>query len=52
VVFFFYLLDVLRGGAAGAGLEEAAACHEGNYRQHLGGGAQLEDGEEVRVVVT
>ena len=32
VVFFFYLLDVLRGGAAGTGLEEAATCHEWNHR--------------------
>ena len=52
VVFFLHLLDVLRGGAAGTGLEEAAARHQRNHGQHLCGGTQLEDGEEVRVVVT
>ena len=51
VVLLEELLDVLGGGAAGAGLEEAAAVHEGNDGEHLGRGADLEDGEEVGEVV-
>ena len=45
------LLHVLGGAAAGSGFEEAATVHEGNNGEHLGGGAELEDGEEVGEVV-
>jgi hypothetical protein len=42
------LLDVLRRGTAGAGFEETAACSvSGNDREHLRGGADFEDREEV-----
>ena len=42
---------MLGGRAPGAGLIEAAAIHQRHHREHLGARAQLEDGEEVRVVV-
>jgi hypothetical protein len=51
VVFLQELLDVLRRGAAGTGLEEAAAVHQRDDGQHLGARADLEDREEVGVVV-
>src|SRR5690606_12640534 len=52
VVFLNDLLDVLRGGATGTGLEESAASHQWNNGEHLCRGAQFQDGEEVGVVVT
>ena len=52
VVFFLNLLNVLRSGSACTGLEEAAASHQRNHRQHLCGGAELENWEQVGVVVT
>ena len=42
---------MLRRGAAGPGLEEAAAVHERDDREHLGAGADLEDREEVGEVI-
>jgi len=42
---------VFGGGAAGAGFEEAAAVHEGNDGEHLGAGADFEDGEEISQIV-
>ena len=45
------LLHVLGRGAARAGLEQAAAVQERNDGQHLGAGAELEDGEKVGEVV-
>ena len=43
---------MLRRGAAGAGLEEAAAAHQRHDGEHLGAGAEFEDGIEVGVEVT
>lgn len=51
VVFLEQLLDVLGSGATGASLQEHAAVEEGHHRQHLGGSAKLEDGEQVGQVV-
>mmetsp|Transcript_9903 Transcript_9903/g.31815 ORF Transcript_9903/g.31815 Transcript_9903/m.31815 type:complete len:258 (-) Transcript_9903:2034-2807(-) len=51
VVLLLELLDVLGRRAAGAGLEEAAAGEERDDGEHLGRGAELEDGEEVGEVV-
>lgn len=51
VVFGEELLHVFGGAAAGSGFEEAAAVHEGDDGEHFGGGAELEDGEEVGEVV-
>ena len=51
VVFLEQLLDVLRGGAAGAGFEEAAAVDQRNHGEHLGAGAEFQDREQVREVV-
>ena len=51
VVLRLQLLHVLGGRAAGTGLEQAAAVHERHDRQHLRGGAQFQDGEQVREVV-
>ena len=45
------LLDVLRGGAAGARLEEAAAVHQWDDGQHLGARADLEDREQVGEII-
>lgn len=50
-VFLGELLDVLGGGAAGAGFEEAAAFDQGDDGEHLGRGADFEDREEVGEVV-
>ena len=51
VVLLDQLLDVLGRGAAGAGLEQAAAVHQRDDREHLGAGAQLQDREQVGQVV-
>ena len=51
VVLLHELLHVLRGRAAGARLEQAAAVHERHDREHLGAGAELEDREQVGEVV-
>ena len=51
VVLLLELLDVLGRGAAGAGLEEAAAVQQRHDGEHLGAGADLEDREEVGEVV-
>ena len=51
VVFLEQLLDVLRGGAAGAGLEQSAAVDQRDHGEHLGAGAELQDREQVRQVV-
>ena len=51
VVLLHELLHVLGGGAARARLEQAAAVHQRDDREHLRARAQLEDREEVRVVV-
>ena len=51
VVLLDQLLHVLGRRAAGAGLEEAAAVHQRDDREHLGAGAELEDREQVGVVV-
>ena len=45
------LLDVLGGRSAGPGLEQAAAVDQRDDRQHLGAGAQLQDGEQVGEIV-
>src|SRR6185312_11761658 len=50
-VFLGELRDVIWRGTAGAGFEEAAAVHEGNDGEHLGAGADFEDGEEVGEVI-
>ena len=52
VVLFDELLHVLRSRTAGTGLEQSAACDERNDGEHLRRGAELEDREQVRVVVT
>ena len=52
VVLLDQLLHVLGCRAAGPGLEEATAVHQRHDGEHLGAGAELEDGEEVGVVVT
>ena len=51
VSFLDELLDVPGGRAAGAGLEHAATVEQGDDREHLGAGAQFQDGEEVGEVV-
>ncbi len=51
VVFGGELLHVLGRGAAGAGFEQAAAVHQRDDGEHLGAGADFEDGEEVGEVV-
>ena len=51
VVLAEELLHVLGGAATGSGFEEAAAVHEGNNGEHLGGSSKFEDGEEVGEVV-
>ena len=51
VVLLDELLHVLGRGAAGAGLEQAAAVDQRDDREHLGRGAELEDREQVGVVV-
>ena len=48
---FSELLDVLRRRAAGAGLEQAAAVHQRDDREHLRARAELEDREQVGEVV-
>ena len=45
------LLHVLGSAAAGSGFEKAAAVHERDDGKHLGGGAELEDGEKISEVV-
>ena len=51
VVFLGELLDVFRGGAAGAGFEESAAVHERDDGEHLRGGADFKNGKEVGKVI-
>src|SRR5699024_6143877 len=51
VVLLEELLDVLRRGATGTGLEEPAAGEQRDDREHLRARAELEDGEEVGQVV-
>ena len=45
------LLHMLRRRAARARLEQAAAIHQRDDREHLGTRADFEDGEEVRQVI-
>ena len=52
VVLLDQLLHVLRRRAARAGLEQTAAGHQRDDRQHLRAGAELEDREQVGQVVT
>mmetsp|Transcript_2304 Transcript_2304/g.6413 ORF Transcript_2304/g.6413 Transcript_2304/m.6413 type:complete len:658 (-) Transcript_2304:455-2428(-) len=52
VALLVELLDVLGGGPTGARLEEAAALEERDDGEHLGRGAELDDGEQVGEVVT
>ena len=51
VVFLGELLDVLRRGTAGTGLEQPAAVHERDDGKHLRAGAEFEDREQVGEVV-
>mmetsp|Transcript_151867 Transcript_151867/g.485387 ORF Transcript_151867/g.485387 Transcript_151867/m.485387 type:complete len:567 (-) Transcript_151867:1042-2742(-) len=51
VAFLLELLHVLGRGAAGAGLEHATAREQRHDGQHLGAGAELQDGEQIREVV-
>ena len=51
VVLLHELLDVLGRRAAGAGLEQPAAVHQRDDREHLRARAQLEDREQVGQVV-
>ncbi len=51
VVLLEQLLDMLGRGAAGARLEQAAAVHERDDREHLGTRAKLQDREQVGQVV-
>ena len=51
VVLLHELLHVLGGRAAGTGLEQATAVDQRDDREHLGRGAQLQDGEQVGQVV-
>src|SRR5699024_2922429 len=51
VVLRQQLLHVLRGRAAGTGLEQAAAVDQRHHREHFGAGAQFQDGEQVGEVV-
>jgi hypothetical protein len=46
------LLNVLRSRPTRTRLEQRASVHEGDDGEHLGRGAELEDGEEVGEVVT
>ena len=45
------LLNVLGGGATGTSLQENSSSEKRDNGQHLGGGAELKDGEEVGEVV-
>ena len=51
VVLVQELLDVLGRGAAGARLEQAAAVHQRDDREHLGARPELEDREQVGQIV-
>ena len=50
--FLHELLDVLWGGATGAGLEKTTSGEKRHDGKHLGAGAQFEDGKEVGQVIT
>mmetsp|Transcript_108236 Transcript_108236/g.149559 ORF Transcript_108236/g.149559 Transcript_108236/m.149559 type:complete len:486 (-) Transcript_108236:841-2298(-) len=52
VVALDELLHVLGRGAAGARLVHAAAGQHRHDRQHLGARAELDDGEQVRIIIT
>jgi len=52
MVFFGELLDMERGRATGTSLEHATSGEHGDDTEHLGGGVQLEDGEEIGVVIS
>ncbi len=51
VVFFHQLLHMLWCRTARAGFKHAAAVHQFHDRQHLGGGAQFQDREQVGQIV-
>ena len=51
VVFLGKLLDMFRGRAASTGFEESTAVHQRDDGEHLGAGADLEDGKKVGVIV-
>ena len=51
VAFLDELLNVLRSGASCSGLEQSASGEEGNDREHLRAGSDLENGEEVGQIV-
>ena len=52
VAFFEELLHVLGGRAAGTGLEEAAAFHQRDDREHPGAGPEFENREQVGQIVS
>ena len=51
IAFLLELLHVLGRRAAGTGLEQPAARHQRNDRQHLGRGAKLHDREQIGQIV-
>mmetsp|Transcript_24048 Transcript_24048/g.58422 ORF Transcript_24048/g.58422 Transcript_24048/m.58422 type:complete len:378 (-) Transcript_24048:1216-2349(-) len=52
VVLLHELLHVLGGGAASTGLVHTATGKQRHNRQHLGTGSKLQNGEQIRVVIT